>query len=157
MHHNIGMQEHVEHVVHVKNNDVKTLPMVIDDTSSPHQAKLPPIQRKQIKYTIHSMHISLYYINACHRSTATTQVSPGENTQLMFISKLLTQPNHPTTRQLLHDTYGIQVPTDPVRRKDKTRKGDLVSGTTVAHLDPLPIRNRREATVSAGTTYNNCK
>lgn len=47
------------------------------------------------------------------------------------------------------------MPSDIVQHKGRSRnKGGLVSGTTVAPLDTLPKRNRRDATVSGNYLSN---
>ncbi len=73
---------------------------------------------------------------------------PGENTQLSFIGKLLAQPTHHTTRQLLHDTYGVHVSKRESPQKDRKKiNKSVISGTTVSPLSVLPQRNRRDAAV----------
>ena len=79
--------------------------------------------------------------------------SPGQEVQLKFMNKLLSQPNHPTTRQLLHDTYGIPESMGHTHRTRRKKRQERVSGCTVGPLTRLPMNNRRDAVVCVCTIH----
>lgn len=69
------------------------------------------------------------------------------------MSKLLAQPTHPSTRQILNDAFGIPYSAHHSPRKGRQLRKRIMSGGTVNHLTVLPLINRRSALVS--TTVQN--
>lgn len=74
--------------------------------------------------------------------------SPGQEAQLQYMSKLLAQPTHPSTRQILNDAFGIPYSVHHSPRKGRQLRKRAMSGGTVNHLTVLPLINRRSALVS---------
>ena len=64
------------------------------------------------------------------------------------MSKLLAQPTHPSTRQILNDAFGIPYSVHHSPRKGRRLRKRVMSGGTVNHLTVLPLINRRSALVS---------
>ena len=86
--------------------------------------------------------------------------SPGQNIQLQYISKLLSQPTHPCTRQILNDAFGIpctlKLPPTQYKPLHTTCKQKLASGTTIKQLTSLPLINKRNPTVIYSTSVSIC-
>lgn len=75
--------------------------------------------------------------------------SPGQNVQLEYMSKLLSQPAHPATRRVLKDAFGIPFSLKDSLIKEKQQiSRKLVLGTTAKQLTSLPLINKRNALVS---------
>ena len=77
--------------------------------------------------------------------------SPGQEAQLLYISKLLSQPTHPATRQVLSDAFGIplsgkEIETQRSKKQDIHKR--LMPSRTVPQRTALPLINRRNTVVS---------
>lgn len=120
-----SVRVHAEHVIGISNDRVTTLPAVV-------QHKIPPVQHKH-RMSNQKTHSVL------------PLASPGQEVQVKYMSKLLSQPTHPTTRQILHDTYGIPESIGHTHRTRRKKRQERVSGCTVGPLTRLPMNNRRDA------------
>lgn len=87
------------------------------------------------------------------RSAPSLSLSPGQEAQLRLIGRLMGQPTHPTTRQLLSDTFGVAIPhsVSYQKRRRLPQGGHLAAGTTIAPLTTLPQAHRRDALVRIRT------
>ena len=70
------------------------------------------------------------------------------------MSRLLSQPSHPITRDVLTQQYHLPGPPPPGLRDAKVPPGLIATGTTIDPLTVLPKANRRDAQVACKNQFH---
>ncbi|XP_066273015.1 IQ domain-containing protein H-like isoform X1 [Branchiostoma lanceolatum] len=158
----VGVKGRTHDVLRMINNKVQTLPAVdfTGATPQPRYPEMAPYEQYDPRLGGQSQLIIRPPKRADSRLLARRPVAqltqltrnlqgggplteaPGQMTKLDMSMKAVVNPENTQTRQVMSDSYGIQLPLINKRETKQPSPSKLMKGTTVDHLAVLPRSNR---------------